>query len=48
MNPAHKSENAWVRAASSAQSRTLAQSFFNALSAEAARWKRRVPGFALN
>jgi hypothetical protein len=46
MNPAHKSGDAWVRIASSLQSRTLAQSFFNALPAETARWKRCVPRFA--
>jgi hypothetical protein len=43
---AHKSKDAWVRIASSVQSRTLAQSFFNALPAETARWKRCVPRFA--
>ena len=46
MNPAHKSGDARVRIASSAQSRKLAQSFFNALPAETARWKRCVPSFA--
>jgi hypothetical protein len=46
MNPAHKSGTAWVRIASSVRSRTLAQSFFNALPAETARWKRCVPRFA--
>ena len=45
-NPAHKSGDAWVRVASSVQSHTLAQSFFNALPAVAARWKRCVPRFA--
>jgi hypothetical protein len=46
LNPAHKSGDAWIRIASSVQSRTLAQSFFNALPAETARWKRCVPRFA--
>ena len=42
----HKSGDAWVRIASSAQSRTFAPSFFNAPPAETARWKRCVPRFA--
>jgi len=46
MNPAHKSGDAWVRIASSVQSRTLAQLLFNAPLAETARWKRCVPRFA--
>jgi hypothetical protein len=46
MNLAHISGDAWVRIASSVQSRTLALSFFNALPAETARWKRCVPRFA--
>ena len=45
-NPAHKSVDAWVLFASNVQSLTLAQSFFNALPAETARWKRTVPRFA--
>jgi hypothetical protein len=46
MNPAHKSGDAWVRVASSVQSRRLAQSFFNAIPAETVRWKRCVPRYA--
>jgi hypothetical protein len=46
MNPAPKSVDAWVRIASSVQSRPLAQLLFNAPPARTARWKRRVPRFA--
>jgi hypothetical protein len=46
MNPARQSGDAWVLFASSLRSRKIAQSYFNALPAETARWKRTVPRFA--
>src|SRR6266542_2062209 len=46
LNPAHKSGNAWVRIASSVQSREAAHRFSNAPLAETARWKRCVPRFS--
>ena len=45
-NPAHISGDSWYAALGSVQSGTLAQSFFNALPAETARWKRCMPRYA--
>src|SRR6266508_5117057 len=46
LNPAHKSGDAWVRIASSVQSREAAHLFSNAPPAETARWKRCVSRFS--
>jgi len=43
MNPAHKSEDAWVRIASSVQSRQEAHWKAITQVCETARWKRCVP-----
>jgi hypothetical protein len=46
LNPANKSGDAWVRIASSVQTRRVAQLFFSAHRGATARWKRCVPRFS--